>query len=106
MASQASTPAAGNGAAQKKTVAGRRAFLTSSAAGAGAFVAGVVANGEVRGALANVPSISIPKEFSDSMNQAPKPGTFEGAGMTGAEVFARLCKEEDLAAMFCCPGNY
>ncbi len=26
--------------------------------------------------------------------------------MNGAEVFARLCKEEELAAMFCCPGNY
>ena len=26
--------------------------------------------------------------------------------MTGAEVFAKLCKEEDLAALFCCPGNY
>ena len=26
--------------------------------------------------------------------------------MTGAEVFAKLCKDEDLAAMFCCPGNY
>ena len=26
--------------------------------------------------------------------------------MTGAEVFAQLCKEEELAALFCCPGNY
>ena len=26
--------------------------------------------------------------------------------MTGAEVFAKSCKEEDLAALFCCPGNY
>ena len=26
--------------------------------------------------------------------------------MTGAEVFATLCKEEELAALFCCPGNY
>ena len=26
--------------------------------------------------------------------------------MTGAEVFARVCKEEGLAALFCCPGNY
>ncbi len=106
MASQGSTPAAVNGATQEKGVAGRRSFLVSSAAGAGAFVAGVVANGEVHGALAKIPSIAIPKEFSDSMNQAPKPGTFDGQGMTGAEVFARLCKEEDLAAMFCCPGNY
>ena len=106
MARQASTPGAGaDSAAQKKTVAGRRSFLASSAAGAGAFVAGVFANDEVRGAVTKIPSISIPKEFSDSMNQAPKPAAFEGAGMTGAEVFARLCKEEDLAAMFCCPGN-
>ena len=26
--------------------------------------------------------------------------------MTGAQVFARVCKEEGLAALFCCPGNY
>src|SRR5579863_342832 len=107
MTRQASTAGTrADSATRKRTVAGRRSFLASSAAGAGAFVAGVFANGEVRGAAANIPSISIPKEFSDSMNQAPKPGAFEGAGMTGAEVFARLCKEEDLAALFCCPGNY
>ena len=26
--------------------------------------------------------------------------------MMGADVFAKLCKDEGLAAMFCCPGNY
>jgi acetolactate synthase-1/2/3 large subunit len=26
--------------------------------------------------------------------------------MTGAQVFARACKQEGLAALFCCPGNY
>jgi thiamine pyrophosphate-dependent acetolactate synthase large subunit-like protein len=26
--------------------------------------------------------------------------------MNGAEVFGQLCKKENLAAMFCCPGNY
>ncbi|HYZ62063.1 MAG TPA: thiamine pyrophosphate-binding protein, partial [Acetobacteraceae bacterium] len=26
--------------------------------------------------------------------------------MTGADVFARACKAEGLAALFCCPGNY
>ena len=26
--------------------------------------------------------------------------------MSGAEVFAKLCQEEELAALFCCPGNY
>src|SRR3954471_20653513 len=93
--SQPSTPAGARSMAQRKPVAGRRSFLVSSAAGAGAFVAGVVANGEVRGALAKIPSITIPKEFAESMNQAPKPGSFEGQGMSGAEVFARLCKEEN-----------
>ncbi len=54
----------------------------------------------------SIPSISIPKEITDSVGEAPKPGAFEGQGMTGAEVFAKLCKDEDLAALFCCPGNY
>src|SRR5947199_10794988 len=26
--------------------------------------------------------------------------------MRGAQVFARVCKEEGLAALFCLPGNY
>jgi thiamine pyrophosphate-dependent acetolactate synthase large subunit-like protein len=86
--------------------AGRRSFLLSSAAGAGALVAGIVAEGKARDAATSIPSISIPKDIPDSVNQSPKPGSFEGQGMTGAEVFATLCKEEELAAMFCCPGNY
>src|SRR5258708_3624537 len=53
-----------------------------------------------------VPTISIPKTIPDSMGEALKAPTFEGRGMTGAEVFAKLCKEEELAALFCCPGNY
>lgn len=27
-------------------------------------------------------------------------------GLSGSEIFAKLCKEEGLAAMFCAPGNY
>lgn len=83
----------------------RRKFLLASAAGAVVSAAG--AGGK---ALANtepaIPSIRIPKEIPESMGEAPKPGAFEGTGMTGAEVFAKLCKEEELAALFCCPGNY
>ena len=26
--------------------------------------------------------------------------------MTGAQVFARACRDEGVAALFCCPGNY
>ena len=95
-----------NDDAQKGADPSRRSFLATSVAGAGTFVAGVLANGDLHGAVAKIPSISIPKNFSDSLNESPKPGSFEGAGMTGAEVFGRLCKEEELAAMFCCPGNY
>jgi acetolactate synthase-1/2/3 large subunit len=83
----------------------RRKFLLASAAGAVVSAAG--AGGKT---LANtepaIPSIRIPKEIPESMGEAPKPGAFEGTGMTGAEVFAKLCKEEELAALFCCPGNY
>ncbi len=57
-------------------------------------------------AAPSIPSIRIPKEIPENLSEAAKPGSFEGKGMTGAEVFAKLCKDEDLAALFCCPGNY
>lgn len=84
----------------------RRMFILSSAAGAGAIVANLAGQTVAQDAPASIPSITIPKEIADSMNQSPKPGSFEGKGMTGAEVFAKLCQEEALAALFCCPGNY
>src|SRR5215469_9542474 len=57
-------------------------------------------------AAVTIPSIRIPAEIATSLGEAPELGSFEGRGMTGAQVFAQLCKQEDLAAMFCCPGNY
>jgi thiamine pyrophosphate-dependent acetolactate synthase large subunit-like protein len=95
-----------NAATSDTPDATRRSFLLSGAVGAGAIVAGVVDNARAQEAGASIPSITIPKEISDSMGEAPKPGSFEGQGMTGAEVFAQLCKQEELAALFCCPGNY
>src|SRR6202162_5329718 len=84
----------------------RRNFLMTPA-GAGAIAAAITAPGQLfAGTSANVPTIRIPKEIPATLNEDPKVGTFEGRGMTGAEVFAKLCKQEDLAAMFCCPGNY
>jgi thiamine pyrophosphate-dependent acetolactate synthase large subunit-like protein len=53
-----------------------------------------------------IPSITIPKEIPATLNEPAKILSFEGRGMSGAEVFARLCKEENLAALFCAPGNY
>jgi len=83
----------------------RRSFLLSTV-GAGAVVAGMVAESKAAGGTASIPSITIPKDIIDSLKQSPKPGSFEGQGMSGAEVFAKLCQEEELAALFCCPGNY
>ncbi len=81
----------------------RRRFLANSAAVVAAVgtTSNVLAN-----AMPEIQSIRIPKEIPASLAEAPKPGSFEGNGMTGAEVFAKLCKEEELAALFCCPGNY
>ncbi|MBI1764262.1 MAG: thiamine pyrophosphate-binding protein [Acidobacteria bacterium] len=85
----------------------RRKFLLNTAPAVGAALAAAGAETKIfAGSDAEIPSIRIPKEIPASLNEAPKPGSFEGQGMTGAEVFAKLCKEEDLAAMFCCPGNY
>lgn len=85
----------------------RRNFLMTPA-GAGAVAAALTAPGQLFAAATSstIPTIRIPKDLLTSLSEAPKGGTFEGRGMTGAEVFAKLCKEEDLAAMFCCPGNY
>lgn len=81
----------------------RRSFLAP--VGAGAVAAAMLKPGQILAAPV-MPAIRIPKEVAGTLGEPPKAGSFEGKGMTGAEVFAKLCKEEDLAAMFCCPGNY
>jgi thiamine pyrophosphate-dependent acetolactate synthase large subunit-like protein len=81
----------------------RRNFLAAPAAGA---VAAAIVKPGAMFAAPVIPSITIPKEVPATLGEAPKVGAFEGKGMTGAEIFSKLCKEEDLAAMFCCPGNY
>jgi acetolactate synthase-1/2/3 large subunit len=91
----------------QEVTSSRRSFLQTPAA-AGAVAAVLATQGKVFAATtqSTIPSIRIPKEIPRDLAEAAKPGTFEGKGMTGAEVFANLCKEEELAAMFCCPGNY
>ena len=61
---------------------------------------------QVNVADVTIPSIRIPADFTASLDEAPVPGKFEGRGMSGAEVFAQVCVKEELAALFCCPGNY
>ena len=89
-----------------ETCTSRRNFLMTPAA-AGAVAAAITAPPALFAATSTaIPSIRIPKEIPANLSEQSKVGSFEGKGMTGAEVFAKLCKEEDLAAMFCCPGNY
>ena len=84
----------------------RRSFLATPAA-AGAAAAAIATHGQLFAATsATIPTIRIPKEIPANLSEPPKVGSFEGRGMTGAEIFAKLCKDEDLAALFCCPGNY
>ncbi|HWI13694.1 MAG TPA: thiamine pyrophosphate-binding protein [Burkholderiales bacterium] len=80
----------------------RRNFLKAAVAGAGAS-ATVLAGAKAAMAQANDPAITPPKEIADAA-KAPVPvKTFP---MTGANVFATCCKDEGVAALFCCPGNY
>jgi acetolactate synthase-1/2/3 large subunit len=48
-------------------------------------------------------SIRLSKEFTTSLSASTQKVDFP---MTGADVFAKACVEEGLAALFACPGNY
>ena len=87
-----------------KDTPSRRGIFSSAAAGA--VAAAIVNPVKLFAATTPIPSIRVPKEIPETLGEKPQIGSFEGKGMTGAEVFARACKEEDLAALFCCPGNY
>jgi thiamine pyrophosphate-dependent acetolactate synthase large subunit-like protein len=78
----------------------RRNFLRKTVTGAGATAAAAVAGQTAHAADA---AVTIPGEFAAASSAAPRRLEFP---MTGAEVFARACKEEGVAALFCCPGNY
>ncbi|MDP2320382.1 MAG: thiamine pyrophosphate-binding protein [Acidobacteriota bacterium] len=89
----------------------RRNFLQKAVAGAGATAAaaltgrGAEASAQTAAELAAsaVAAIRVPAEFAAAT--AATPVSFEFP-MTGAQVFARACKEEGVAALFACPGNY
>ncbi len=53
-----------------------------------------------------IQSIQIPSDLVNSIAAPLRVGSYEGKGQTGAEIFAGMCTAENLAAMFCCPGNY
>lgn len=85
---------------------GRRKFMTGafSAMAAAPFLTSSDAFAQ---ATPDVPSVRIPDDFTDSVEEDPVERNFEAEeGITGAEVFANLCKDEGLSALFMCPGNY
>jgi thiamine pyrophosphate-dependent acetolactate synthase large subunit-like protein len=95
----------------RKPNAGRRSFLQKAIAGAGATAAAALGSAaRAQQGSQNPPAsappvapIRVPAEFAAAANAAPVTFSFP---MTGAQVFARACKEEGVAALFACPGNY
>ncbi len=79
----------------------RRKFITKAAVGVGATAATAFGESQTQAAAEN--PIKIPAEFAQAAQAQPVKAAFP---MTGAQVFARVCKEEGLAALFSCPGNY
>ena len=91
---------------QSKPDVSRRSFIAKATIGAGATAATLLGTPGVANASDTADGtrpIKIPDEFAQAANVPLKKAEFP---MTGAEVFARVCKEEGLAALFCCPGNY
>ncbi len=89
-------------AKETKPEVSRRKFITKTMTGATA--AAFLGAGKVSAAEnPETKPIKVPDEFAQAAKTAPVKAAFP---MTGAQVFARVCKEEGLAALFCCPGNY
>jgi thiamine pyrophosphate-dependent acetolactate synthase large subunit-like protein len=87
----------------------RRKFLRNAVAGAGVTAAtlGSREAAEAQGAGANgsaaTAGVQIPSAFAAAKTAVPTELKFP---LTGAQVFAQACKEQGVAALFCCPGNY
>src|SRR5215471_11856251 len=79
----------------------RRDFLKGSILSA----TGALGAAKVAAAVASSTEapIRLPEAFPAALNAPPKPAEFP---MRGSQVFAKVCKNEGLAALFCCPGNY
>lgn len=82
----------------------RRKFIARAVAGAGATSIMTFGDSETKATgKSDSKAIKAPDEFVQAAKVAPVKAAFP---MTGAQVFARVCKEEGLAALFSCPGNY
>lgn len=96
---------------ERKPLVTRRNFIQKAVVGAGVAAAALGASAKNLPAVAlgaDAPvdrseAIRIPSEFATAKNAPLQKIDFP---MTGAQIFARACKEEGVAALFCCPGNY
>ncbi len=89
--------------------ASRRDFvkvLPIAGLGAAAYVNSASAQTAAGSDASSILSIKIPREITESQAAPVNMGSYEGRGQTGAQIFAATCKNENLAAMFCAPGNY
>ncbi|MBB3901392.1 thiamine pyrophosphate-binding protein [Methylobacterium brachythecii] len=88
--------------AKKVTPTSRRSFLLGATAAGGLLPLQTAAAKAATTAPADH-AITVPAEFATAANTALPKITFP---MTGADVFAAACKNEEVAALLCCPGNY
>jgi thiamine pyrophosphate-dependent acetolactate synthase large subunit-like protein len=81
----------------------RRNFLKTSGllAASSAAAAGLVRSANA--AESGKSSLALPREFAAIADAPPANAQLP---MNGAMLFAKACKAEGLAALFCCPGNY
>jgi len=86
---------------EKRASRSRREFLKGSILSATGALGAAKMAAAVTGAPE--PAIRLPEAFPTALNTPPKPAEFP---MRGSQVFAKVCKNEGLAALFCCPGNY
>jgi acetolactate synthase I/II/III large subunit len=86
----------------KSRALSRRSFVTGAAVAATTAAVGAVKDAQARPTAASG-GVTIPPEFAAAHSAALPKLDFP---LTGAQVFARACKEEGVAALFCCPGNY
>jgi thiamine pyrophosphate-dependent acetolactate synthase large subunit-like protein len=92
----------GKASGAKNVNESRRDFIKTAALGAGLSA---FAGGTATAATPDVPgrAIARPKPFEEISSAPLKEFAFPA---TGGDIFAKACKEEGLAALFCCPGNY
>lgn len=81
----------------------RRKFIARAVAGAGATSIVAFGDNDPVAAQGELKGIRVPDELVQAGKASPVKAAFP---MSGAQVFARVCKEEGLAALFSCPGNY